>query len=56
MEQDLNQITTNISDIVTFIIEVFEKIQEEIRARSNIEIIDGKVKRKNTHYSSRMKE
>lgn len=33
--------------------EVFEKVQEAIRIRSNIEIIDGEVKRKNTHYSSR---
>lgn len=36
--------------------EVFEKVQEEINIRSNIEIVDGKVKRKNTHYSSRGKE
>ena len=34
-------------------IEVFENVQESIRARSNIEIIDGKVRRKNTHYSSK---
>ena len=34
-------------------IEVFEKVQETIRIRSNIEIVDGKVKRKNSHYSSR---
>lgn len=32
-------------------IERFEKVQKAIRIRSNIEIVDGKVKRKNTHYS-----
>ncbi|NFH41459.1 recombinase [Clostridium sporogenes] len=30
---------------------VFEKVQEEISITSNIEMVDGKVKRKNTHYS-----
>ncbi len=34
-------------------IEVFEKVQEEISIRSNIEIVDGKAKRKSTHYSSK---
>lgn len=32
-------------------LEKFKKVQEEMRLRSNIEIIDGKVKRKGTHYS-----
>ncbi len=35
-------------------IEVFKKVQEEISIRSNIEIVNGKVKRKNTHYSSKL--
>ena len=34
-------------------IEVFEQVQEEIKKRSNIEIVDGKIKRKNTHYSTK---
>lgn len=33
-------------------IEVFEKVEEEMKRRSNIEIIDGKAKRKTTHYSA----
>ena len=33
--------------------EVFEQVKEEIKRRSNIEIIDGKTKRKNTHYSAK---
>lgn len=34
-------------------IEVFEKVQEEIKRRSNIEIVGGKDKRKSTHYSAK---
>ncbi|WP_410497298.1 recombinase family protein [Cellulosilyticum sp. ST5] len=33
--------------------ELFEKVQEEIKKRSNIEIVDGKVQRKDTHYSAK---
>ncbi len=33
-------------------IEVFEKVEEEMKRRSNIEIVDGKAKRKTTHYSA----
>ncbi|MGN9163010.1 recombinase family protein [Clostridium sulfidigenes] len=33
--------------------EKFEKVQEEIIHRSNVEIVDGKIKRKRTHYSSK---
>ncbi|AGY77753.1 recombinase family protein [Clostridium autoethanogenum] len=32
-------------------LERFEQVQEDMRLRSNIEILDGKVKRKGTHYS-----
>ncbi|MBK5242617.1 recombinase family protein [Clostridium sp.] len=31
--------------------EKFEQVQEEIKRRSNIEIVNGKVRRKGTHYS-----
>ncbi len=34
-------------------IDVFEKVQEEIKSRSNIEVVDDKAKRKSTHYSSK---
>jgi len=34
-------------------IEVFEKVQEEMKCRSNIEMVEGKAKRKGTHYSSK---
>ncbi|MEW8994445.1 recombinase family protein [Clostridium sp.] len=34
-------------------IEVFEKVQEEMKRRSNIEMVEGKAKRKGTHYSSK---
>lgn len=33
--------------------ELFEKVQAEIKRRSNIEIVDGKVQRKDTHYSAK---
>jgi|GEM_PF-2467959 len=33
-------------------IDVFEKVQEEIKSRSNIEVVDDKAKRKSTHYSA----
>lgn len=33
--------------------EVFEQVQEEMKRRSNIELVDGKGKRKNTHYSDK---
>ncbi len=33
--------------------EVFKQVQEEIKRRSNTEIIDGKKQRKKTHYSSK---
>lgn len=36
--------------------EVFEEVQEELKRRSNIEKVDGKVKRKNTHYSAKNME
>ncbi|MEW8994437.1 recombinase family protein [Clostridium sp.] len=32
--------------------EIFEQVKEEMKRRSNIEIVDGKAKRKNTHYSA----
>lgn len=31
--------------------EKFEQVQEEMRRRSNVEVIEGKVKRKGTRYS-----
>lgn len=34
-------------------IEIFEQAQEEMKRRSNVEIVNGAVKRKNTHYSSK---
>lgn len=34
-------------------IDIFEHVQEEIKNRSNIEIVDGRARRKNTHYSSK---
>ena len=37
-------------------IEKFEQAQEEMKRRSNIEIVDGAVKRKGTHYSSKQNE
>lgn len=33
--------------------EVFDQVQEEMKRRSNIELVDGKTKRKNTHYSGK---
>ena len=33
--------------------ELFEKVQEEIKRRSNIEIVDGEAIRKDTHYSAK---
>jgi site-specific DNA recombinase len=33
--------------------EVFEQVQEEMKRRSNIELVDGKSKRKDTHYSAK---
>ncbi len=33
--------------------EKFERIQEEMKRRSNIEIVFGQTKRKGTHYSSK---
>ena len=33
--------------------EIFEQAEEEIKRRSNIELVDGKSKRKNTHYSAK---
>lgn len=33
--------------------EVFDQVQEEIKRRSNVELVDGKTKRKNTHYSAK---
>ncbi|MDD2619994.1 MAG: recombinase family protein [Syntrophomonadaceae bacterium] len=35
---------------------IFEKVQAEIEGRSNIEILNGKPKRKGTHYSSKKKK
>ena len=32
-------------------IDIFEQVQEEIKRRSNIEIVEGETKRKSTHYS-----
>lgn len=32
---------------------VFEAVQKEMKRRSNIEIVDGKVRRKDTHYSTK---
>jgi len=37
-------------------IEVFEKVQEEMKRRSNIEMVEGKAKRKGTHYSAKERE
>ncbi|WP_243122770.1 recombinase family protein [Haloimpatiens lingqiaonensis] len=37
-------------------VEIFEKVQEEIKRRSNIEIVGGKDKRKSTHYSAKERE
>lgn len=34
-------------------IEIFEKVQEEIKSRSNIEEVNGKTRRKSTHYSAK---
>lgn len=33
--------------------EVYEQVQEEMKRRSNIEIVNGESKRKSTHYSSK---
>lgn len=33
--------------------EIFLKVQEEMKSRSNIEVVNGNAKRKNTHYSSK---
>lgn len=33
-------------------IEIFQKVQEEIKCRSSIEMVEGKFKRKSTHYSA----
>ena len=33
--------------------EVYDQVQEEIKRRSNIELVDGKTKRKSTHYSAK---
>jgi hypothetical protein len=33
--------------------EIFEQVQAEIKRRSNIEIINGKITRKGTHYSTK---
>lgn len=33
--------------------EIFEQVQEEMKRRSNIEVVDGKAKRKSTHYSAK---
>lgn len=33
--------------------EVFEQVQEAMKCRSNIEVVDGEAKRKNTHYSAK---
>ena len=32
---------------------LFDQVKEEIKRRSNIEIVDGKTKRKKTHYSAK---
>lgn len=37
-------------------LEKYEKVQEEMKRRSNIEIVNGAVKRKDTHYSSKRKK
>lgn len=34
-------------------IELFEQVQEEVKRRSNSEIVDGKKQRKKTHYSAK---
>ena len=34
-------------------IEVFEQVQEEMKRRSNIEVVNGEKKRKDTHYSAK---
>jgi site-specific DNA recombinase len=36
-----------------FELEIFEQVQEEIKRRSNIEIVSGAAKRKGTHYSTK---
>jgi len=36
--------------------DVFEKVQSEMKRRSNIEIVYGKVKRKGTHYSAKREQ
>jgi len=33
--------------------EIFEQVKKEIKRRSNIELVDGKTKRRNTHYSAK---
>lgn len=33
--------------------ETFEQVQEEIKRRSNTEVVNGETKRKGTHYSSK---
>ena len=36
--------------------ELFKQVQEEMKRRSNIERVNGKIKRKDTHYSSKKVE
>ena len=33
--------------------EMFEQVQEEMKCRNNIELVDGKNKRKSIHYSAK---
>lgn len=37
-------------------LEKFEMVQEEMKRRSNIEIVNGKTKRKGNHYSAKRKK
>jgi hypothetical protein len=34
-------------------LEIFEQVKEEIKRRSTVEIVNGTVKRKGTHYSAK---
>ncbi|NLM49144.1 MAG: hypothetical protein GX198_10200 [Epulopiscium sp.] len=37
-------------------LEKFEQVQEEMRRRSNVEVIEGKIKRKGTRYSTKKED
>lgn len=36
--------------------EMYDRVQVEIQRRSNTEVINGKTKRKDTHYSSKQEK